>query len=331
MQQEISAKLPVANRDRQAVSTEHHDQSAGRTVKRKQTCTDDFSSQLASRIKGKPFSQLLVIEFFSGTGGLTAAVRKLGMTQSLGVDAHVTKQVKAPIIRINLAETTGQRLLWKILDNDNVVAIHMGPPCGTSSRAREIKKGKRYNPPPLRSNAHPDGLPTLSGVALDRVTTANRLYLLCSEIMAWATQRGIMASIENPLRSHAWDTSHMQKHLVGLQLHEVVFHHCMYGATRRKRTKLLCNHRCLLPLALQCDNSHDHEGWGIAPTGQWATASEVEYPHQLCQAWAQCLRRCLLEYGAVEPAQELGTDTDIPLVQASRAATGIQPRGKKLI
>ena len=111
MQQEISAKLPVANRDRQAVSTEHHDQSAGRSVKRKQTCTDDFSSQLASRIKGKPFSQLLVIEFFSGTGGFTAAVRKLGMTQSLGVDAHVTKQVKAPIIRINLAETTGQCLL----------------------------------------------------------------------------------------------------------------------------------------------------------------------------------------------------------------------------
>ena len=274
MQSEFSAKS-VARSNQQTVRTGPDNQSPDRSVRRKLSCTDQFSAKLAERIQGKPFSQLLAIEIFSGTGGLTAAVRKLGMTQSLGVDAHVTKQVKAPIIRINLAEDAGQQLLWRILENNNVVAIHMGPPCGTSSRAREIKKSKRYNPPPLRSNAHPDGLPALTGSALDRVTTANRLYLFCSEVMAWATRMGIIASIENPLRSHAWDTSHMKRHLTGIKLYEVVFHHCMYGATPRKRTKLLCNHRCLLPLALECDDSHEHDGWGIAPTGQWATASEV--------------------------------------------------------
>ena len=43
------------------------------------------------------------------------------MGQSLGVDAHVSKQVKAPIIRLNLAEDNGQALLWRILDNPRVV------------------------------------------------------------------------------------------------------------------------------------------------------------------------------------------------------------------
>ena len=104
----------------------------------------------------------------------------------------------------------------------------------------------------------------------------------------------------------------------------------MYGATRRKRTKLLCNHQCFQPLELECDNNHQHDAWGVAPTGGWATAAEVEYPYQLCQAWAACLRRCLIQHGAVEPLQELTNGDTIPLVQASKAATGVQPRGKKL-
>ena len=169
--------------------------SGNRSVPTPNFPTDNFQAKLAARISGKQMSRLFTIEIFSGTGGLTAAVRRMGLTQSIGIDAHVTKQVKSPVIRINLAEETGQTLLWRILQNDNIAAVHMGPPCGTSSRAREIKHKQRYNPPPLRSTAHPDGLPTLTGASLEKVRTANRLYLLCGQVMEWATANGIIASI----------------------------------------------------------------------------------------------------------------------------------------
>ena len=53
-------------------------------------------------MQDKSISNLLFIEVFSGTAGLTAEVRRLGCQHSTGVDAHVTKQVKAPVLRLDL-------------------------------------------------------------------------------------------------------------------------------------------------------------------------------------------------------------------------------------
>ena len=102
----------------------------GRSVPNPILSTDGFQAKLAAQISGKPLSRLFTIEIFSGTGGLTAEVRRMGLAQSIGIDAPVTKQVKSPVIQINLAEEAGQAVLWRILRNDNVVAVHMGLPCG---------------------------------------------------------------------------------------------------------------------------------------------------------------------------------------------------------
>lgn len=56
-------------------------------------------------------------DVYSGTAGLTAALRRVGLTNSLGVDAHVTKQVRAPVVRLDLTTPTGVELLWKILQS----------------------------------------------------------------------------------------------------------------------------------------------------------------------------------------------------------------------
>ena len=39
-----------------------------------------------------------------------------------------------------------------------IIGVHLAPPCGTASRATEIKRRRGPNPPPLRSEARPDGL-----------------------------------------------------------------------------------------------------------------------------------------------------------------------------
>ena len=103
------------------------------------------------------------------------------------MDAHITKQVKAPVLRIDLATLSGQELLWRILQGPRVFAIHLGPPCGTSSRAREIKLKSRFSPRPLRSLQYPDGLANLPPKDRARVDTAKTLYHLSGAVMAYAT------------------------------------------------------------------------------------------------------------------------------------------------
>ena len=285
--------------------------------------------QFSERVFGKSIADLLFVEVFSGTGGLTAAIRHIGLAHSIGVDAHVTKRVKAPVIRLDLTSEHGIELLWRILQQDNVVAVHLGPPCGTSSRARDIRRRSGSDPKPLRSVIHPDGLPWLQGLDLQRVTSANKLYDLTGRIFAWCCDNGLLCTIENPVRSHMWRTSHLSSHLHGRSgIIEVCFHTCMYLAQRKKRTKLLTNHKAFTALACDCDDSHQHLPWGLTG-GQWATAQETEYPHKFCQAYAKVCYHLFLQHGAVAIPQQMDLDA-VQLTQASRAALGTQPRGKKL-
>lgn len=51
------------------------------------------------------------IEFCSGTGGLTAQFRKVGMTASFGVDRVVTGSSKAPIVKVDLGTSASTAIL----------------------------------------------------------------------------------------------------------------------------------------------------------------------------------------------------------------------------
>ena len=115
-----------------------------------------------------------------------------GLQTSVGVDAHISKQTKSPVIRIDLTDSNGVSLLWRMLSQRNVALVHLGPPCGTSSRARDIRPG----PQPLRSSKFPEGLPHLRGVSLRRVQAANLLYRLSSEVFCYCKEHGILCTVE---------------------------------------------------------------------------------------------------------------------------------------
>ncbi len=113
----------------------------------------DHHVQDGSGKEVRSVSQCLFLEVFAGTAGLTAAVRKIGLHSSVGVDNSVPTKCKAPIIRLDLTTSHGIQLLWEVLRRPHLVGVHLAPPCGTASRAREIKRKKGPNPVPLRSGS----------------------------------------------------------------------------------------------------------------------------------------------------------------------------------
>jgi len=85
--------------------------TAGRRVCDKFDADKMFQGKLFQRVSGRSINDLYMVEIFSGTAGLTAAMRQIGMHSSLGVDAHVRKQVKAPVLRLDLTTDHGVQLL----------------------------------------------------------------------------------------------------------------------------------------------------------------------------------------------------------------------------
>ena len=286
----------------------------------------DFTSRVGDRVTGKKLEDLVFVELFSGTGGLCAEVRRLGLSNSIGVDAHVSKHTKCPVLRIDMTTDYGMELVWRILGQENCIAVHMGPPCGTSSRARDIRRRRGPDPKPLRSDRWPDGLPSLQGSDKRRVELANELYLQCGKIFEYCTRVGILCTIENPGNSYFWSTTFMTGLAVGHN--DIFLHHCMFGSERKKLTRLRANFEQLAVIGVRCDDQHIHAKWGLVKS-KWATSLEVEYPHALCKAWARVFVDTILALGAVSPPLQLSELPEHSLRQ-SQAATYKQPRGKRL-
>ena len=283
-----------------------------------------FLDTAKQRIAGRSVQSLIFLEVFCGTGGLCAAVRKLGMKRSFGVDHHANRAAKCPIVTLDLTSKGSQRILLDLLEGDDVVAIHCAPPCGTCSLARTLPNG----PKPLRNSHHPDGLPSLQGVDLQRVTSANALYRLVGLLAKICYNKGILLCIENPARSIFWLVSAMQPCRT-MPCESAFLHHCMFGSRRRKATRLM--HLCpeMQRMHVSCDGSHEHDPWGRLPDGSFATAAEVHYPPLMCSSMASAFVEQLVFLGA-QPVASAMQDATLSLSLASQIAAGKQPPGKKI-
>ena len=65
---------------------------------------------------------------------------------------HETRK-GVPILRIDISDANQRAVLEELMDK--LLCVHLAPPCGTASAARQIKPG----PPPLRSVIFPVDLP----------------------------------------------------------------------------------------------------------------------------------------------------------------------------
>ena len=251
---------------------------------------------MLAKCRGKSACDLFAVEVFSGTSRLTAAIRHLGFRDSFGIDHQISSRLTAPVVQLDLTIQSNYNYLLSIIAEPGCIYVHFAPPCGTASRARLIKRKNRYNPPPLRSELHPDGLPNLSAHHQVRVSAANHLYDVTQALCRHCVTNGVLFSIENPAQSFMWLTTAMKSFLEEFQLHHTFLHHCMYGSSRRKHTKLVHNIDALSGIGVLCDDSHDHEPWGVTSQG-WATAEETAYPWPLCRRMATLVALQIQQYG----------------------------------
>ena len=244
----------------------------------------------------------------------------------------------APIVPLDLSSQSGVKILWNILSSPGLVAIHLGLPCGTSSRARErplpmaLKLAGVPEPPPLRSEQYPLGLPGLAPWHQDRVDSANKLYELAVEIILWCWMHDIIVSIENPANSWLWlalqvlAKAHSHQAVQALSaLQMVKFHACCHGSTRRKNTGWLSTPGVFDALTAECQNDHEHEPWGVQwKAGTWVfdTSSEAQYPTLLAQRAVDCLCRAFA-------ARNLPLEKPLRLHDLSTATTGKQTKKHK--
>ena len=217
----------------------------------------------------RSLGQYFCIEIFAGSGKLTAALRSLGLRDSFGVDLKLPDHLRSPIIKYDLLKPDHVKLVQDLIASEFCIYVHFAPPCGTSSRARLIQRKGRWNPPIVRTERHPDGIPDLTGSLKARVQAANELYQVTCFLVEFCLQHKKYFSVENPGRSFMWATKPFVQLLNKFPLYEVLFHHCRSGISRRKLSKFLHNVASFQELESYCDNTHIHEPWGQSPTGQW--------------------------------------------------------------
>ena len=272
----------------------------------------------------RSLDQYLCIEIFAGSGKLTAALRSLGLRDSFGVDLQLPDHLRSPIIKYDLLKHGHAKLVQDLIASPFCIYVHFAPPCDTSSRARLIQRRGRWNPPIVRTDQHPDGVPGLTGVLKARVQAANELYHVTCELVEFCLLNRKYFSVEKPGRSFMCLTKPFVRLLKKFSLYEILFHHCRYGSSRRKLTKFLHNIPAFQQLELMCDNQHQHEPWGQDPSGHWRTSEETTYPWELCRAIATKLALQLQQDGVrcsppVFALQEAS-------LQTMRASADLQPR-----
>lgn len=336
------ATLPAAAADTKLITVpfEHSHKRASGDSQEKFDAEQQVYTKQAKLMSKISVSELVVLEICAGSANLSAEFRSHGF-QVLPIDhkGNIHRQ-KVRTVLIDLSAKGAFQLIQTILLSGSVYYVHMGPPCGTASAARNkvvprhlVEQGAP-SPPPLRSIKHPLGFPWLTGLSRDRVLSANAIYSVCSEIAKLCLQLNIIMSIENPLNSLFWAIPFIASLVANPLLEWVVFQACMHGSTRNKWTAWLSTKGVFSSMAMKCNGAHTHAGWNLVKVdGKWAfdTAAEAEYPRQLCSTAAQLVLACAIDSGfASLPVDTQGIYSERQRRLWKRATTGKLPRGRAL-
>ena len=271
-------------------------------------CKGEGPSPALEGAKAPPF----LLELFCGTAGVCAQFRTQG-GRALGVDHHLKRaKLKAAAVQLDLTQQWVQDLIVKEITLGRVSGIHLGPPCGTASKARNIPIKRKLvkrgapNPQPLRSSAYPLGFPWLKGLNKVKVQAANCLYEFSANLVMLCEKYDVLFTVENPENSLMWETPFFKPLLQRFYFH--VIDACEYGSEHKKSTAFLANFDAPR-LKQRCSGDHSHAAWKVRQleSGDWAfdTAKEAEYPSKLAHELAASFLEELAKRGDIYLQDEL--------------------------
>ena len=273
--------------------------------------------QPSSRLLPPSTSRPLVLELCAGSA-LPSCVAKEAGYAVVPVDWGQSKhRPYVHVLQLDLRLSRTWDFIRRLVETRDVVWVHIAPPCGTASRARDIGKGPR----PLRSLQNPWGRPDLSEVEAARVASANAVYRETAAFCQWllSNHACVHFSVENPLHSWLWHLPCFQSLVQRLTL--VSFDACLHGSTRKKATAFLSSHPVLGRLSGPCPGCPKHDAWVV--DGTYATALEAAYPKLLCERLVACIDDVAAE------RQLLPSKLQTSELANARAAGQVQPRGRR--
>eukprot|EP00971_Amphidinium_carterae_P255041 5063137-Amphidinium_carterae.2 len=128
---------------------------------------------------------MVFVEIFAGSASLSSAVEQNGFVV-VPFDYHANKhRLRRACHAADLLSSHGQSIAWEAITDVNTFYVHLAPPCGTASRARETPQGASA-PRPLRSASYPQGVPGLNDIESRRVAAANQLYSFTADVVDYS-------------------------------------------------------------------------------------------------------------------------------------------------
>ena len=229
--------------------------------------------------------RLLFLELFAGAGGLTAAVRRLGMP-ALDPQDLLKPDDSGLSMEYDLANESHFKELRSMIRMGKIRWLHGGPPCKTFSRARRSDRFAFAKK--LRSDEVPEGFEPKPF----KVREANLLATRMARLARCAYKAGGWFTIENPEESLMWKFSPLVSlaKLPGVSLFKG--DQCVLGGFYTKPTGWLSNAPWMKVVCRRCPPEHPKHpplvGFAETFDGKkvWMTELAAEYSEGLCDALA---------------------------------------------
>ena len=251
----------------------------------------------ASRAK-----RLVFLEVFSGSGGLSAAIRRRGCA-ALSLDIRLGRE----------CDITKKHVLSLIegwLSGGCVAGLWLGTPCSSWSRARRGPPGSNWCC--IRSREFPNGMPNLRPADVARIALGNATMLASARLIRAARRSKTPCFLENPSGSLLWDSPPIAKQVREGGAVKTTFDFCQYGKPWRKRTvvmgwgvlpnpdlgRVCCGRR---GLCSRTGAPHIQLSGTCAANGQLWTRVAEPYPSSLCARLADHLIASMIVGGLGGP------------------------------
>jgi len=180
----------------------------------------------------------------------------------------------------DITNSSVQTAIAHILPKCHLVSTAMD--CSTKSRIREIALPGRRAPPPLRSEQHPRGLPTLTSdqaLRFEKDNQASDFQLAVQHVM---NHHGRGAFRENPRRSLHWKDPNEVWMKNNHDWYDFEYDSCCFNSVRKKSQTIRHNMPELLVLpTLRCAHWRSEDEWrpytGLDGATIYPSKEEAEY------------------------------------------------------